>query len=126
MYFSPVILLLIAALMLALALGTRPYSYYEFLRIFVFLVCGYSSWFALRVQNRRIVPFLLACLAIMFNPIWRIRMALAQWRWFDALSAVVLAAFAIMMWQRAESKTADPESDEARERLRENKDSSGR
>jgi hypothetical protein len=91
-------------ILLALAFTTRwPYGFYTFLRI---AVCATAVWLAVEAYQFRKTPlaWVLAGLAVLFNPLVPIYMRRTQWRWFDFLALLVLAiSVGIVRPRRAEA-----------------------
>lgn len=82
---------IVAGLMLLIALGDHPYSYYQLLRI---IVCGASiflTWYFMQAKIEWlgwafIVP------AILFNPIFPIYMDKSTWQLFDLVFGIAFLA----------------------------------
>jgi hypothetical protein len=75
------------------ALQYLPYGYYTVTRIVVFLGAGFGAyWFA---QKRLTLPALVAAgAAILFNPIFPMRMRRAEWHTFDIWTGLILLGLA--------------------------------
>ena len=91
-------------ILLVLAVTIRwPYGFYTFLRS---VVCATAVWLAFEAYQFRKTPlaWVLALLAILFNPLIPIYMRRMQWRWFDFLALLVLAiSVVILRPKRAEA-----------------------
>jgi len=81
----------IAAALLFWALARHRYDYYVLLR---FVTCGaaaHSSYLAFE-QRRRTWPWLLAALALLFNPVFPVHLGRDVWKVVDVLVALFLLA----------------------------------
>lgn len=80
---------LIAAILLVIALAPMPYGYYQVLRI---VVCGLSCYGAYLAYNAEshIWMWLLAGIAILFNPIFPIYLERDLWNVIDLVTAATL------------------------------------
>lgn len=81
----------IAGLMLLIALGDQPYSYYQLLRI---IICGASIflvWYFIQVKIEWL-GWLFIVPAILFNPILPIYMDKTTWQLWDLVFGVVFLA----------------------------------
>jgi hypothetical protein len=76
----------IAALMLLVAVGDRPYDYYQLLR---FVVCGagaYIAWLSYHSKYPWAV-WLFGFVAILFNPLAPVHLSRATWGLLDLVCA---------------------------------------
>lgn len=83
--------LFLVAVALAVAALPLPYAYYQLLR---WVACAAFCWAAWSARSSSAWPWLLALLAVLFNPLVPIRMSKGAWVVADIAAAVVLAAFA--------------------------------
>lgn len=77
-----------AGLMLLLALGDHPYSYYQILRI---VVCGASIfliWYFIQAKIEWL-GWVFIIPAILFNPVFPIYMEKSTWQFLDLLFGVM-------------------------------------
>jgi len=77
---------LIAAVMLLVALGHRPYAYYQVLR---FVVCGAAIFmivYSSKMKRPEMVCIFGIC-AVLFNPIMPIHMSRESWATWDMIAA---------------------------------------
>src|SRR5256885_215532 len=83
------------ALLVGAAVGRWPYGYYTLLRL---IVCGtviYLAFIASEAKSRGwAITFVL--LALLFNPVFIVRMHRADWRLFDIAAAIVIATAAAL------------------------------
>lgn len=83
-WFAPVTLVL-------LALFPLPYPYYVFLRIFMFVSCGflaYQQWAEESIIDKWVL--ILCALAILYNPILRISLTREIWSVLNVLTAAAI------------------------------------
>lgn len=81
----------VAGLMLLIALGDLPYSYYQLLRI---VVCGVSIfliWYFIQVKIEWL-GWLFIVPAILFNPIFPVYMDKSAWQLLDLVFGVAFIA----------------------------------
>lgn len=98
-YQISTVLRLVSGVMLVLALGYRPYSYYIILRWVVSGSSFYSGWVFsnLKRSNWAWVFFIVG---ILFNPIFPVYLNKGTWQLIDIISAVVLS-FSLVQKQNA-------------------------
>ena len=94
------------------ALQYLPYGYYSVIRIVVCLGAGYGAWW-LAKASRPIQALLAAGAAILFNPIFPMRMRRTDWHTFDLWTGVILLALAVYAyrlsaWNRAQRPPSPP------------------
>ena len=85
-----------AGLLLLAAFGTRPYSFYVFLRIVVCLIAIYSAVKAMEM-NRIVWTWIMAGVAIVFNPVLPLRMHKSDWKIFNVISAGIFVAWMVVI-----------------------------
>lgn len=88
---AAVILLLIAAP------GEMPYGYYTFLRIFL---CGWGIFTGCKAlgSGSRIVTLLAFCVAILFNPVFKVELESEEWVKVDVASMMLVAGLEIVLY----------------------------
>ena len=74
--------------MLFLALADNPYSYYQILRWVVAGTAGYSAYLAY-LQKKTIWVWILAIIAILFNPISSFHFDRETWSMLNVISAII-------------------------------------
>jgi hypothetical protein len=79
-------------LMIVIFIGilNQPYSYYQFLRIFVFIISIILTIHGFRKVNKTGFEYLYIGLAILFNPIFPIYLTKEVWVIFDIISVISL------------------------------------
>jgi hypothetical protein len=77
------------ATLLILALANLPYGYYQFLRIAVFVSASVLAWRISKAEGMVTWIFVMAGLALLFNPIFIIHFQRDEWAWIDVVSALV-------------------------------------
>ncbi|KQU13009.1 hypothetical protein ASG65_11705 [Bacillus sp. Leaf13] len=79
-------------LMVSIFLGilNQPYSYYEFLRVFVFIISIVLTIQAFRKVNKTGFEYLYLAMTILFNPIIPIYLSKDVWVIFDVLTIISL------------------------------------
>ena len=87
-YIFSVILRLICGVMLFLALGYHPYSYYILLRWVVFGSSFYSGWVFSQLKNHGWAWFFFI-VGILFNPIMPVYLNRSTWQVIDLISGVI-------------------------------------
>jgi len=85
----PIVVIYIAAALLLLGAAPLPYGYYTLLRL---VATGVFIWAAIiSYQNQyKIIPWVFALLAILFNPIIKIYLPKDVWVFIDIGSAIFL------------------------------------
>jgi hypothetical protein len=80
--------LAVSMIMLALAAGAEwPYGFYQLLRL---VVCGTAVYVVVQTMNQRQYwPWVMAGIAILFNPVFPISFELEQWQAIDLVVAIV-------------------------------------
>jgi FtsH-binding integral membrane protein len=80
------------ALIITILVGIsrQPYAYYEFLRVFVFLVSIFLCIESFKKTIKNGFEYLYLCIAILFNPIFPIYMSKEVWVIFDWASAILI------------------------------------
>ena len=83
------ILRFVSSIMLLLALGYHPYSYYIMLRWVVFVSSFYSVWVLSKLgrQKRWTIFFLIS--GVLFNPIIPIHLSRSIWQPIDVIFAII-------------------------------------
>ncbi len=70
------------------ALGSWPYSYYQFLRWLVLGIGGYSAYLAYNYE-KKIWAIIFGVIAILFNPIIPFYLSKDTWQIIDVVVAIV-------------------------------------
>jgi ribosome-associated protein len=85
--------LICAGVLLIAAIGQWPYFIYVLLRVFI---CGSSAYIAsrLRSQHRVVLTWVAGAIALLYNPIFPVRMARSDWAAINVFTAVAFIAFA--------------------------------
>ena len=85
--------LLVAGISALWALHRLPYDYYAIIRWLVFAGAGYGAY---EFSRRRVSIAAIACAieAILFNPIFPLRLHRFQWQPIDLVGGVALSRFA--------------------------------
>ena len=98
----PAVLWFLPAFLLVIALGDMPYTFYDILRI---AVCGAAIWLAIHdcELRRRFSAWTAALilLAVLFNPLFPVRMTRAEWAPVDLGAALFLAVHYVSCRRRA-------------------------
>lgn len=87
----PTVVVAVPTLMLCVAFGKLPYSYYQSLR---FIVCAALFWIASALwKGRRHLSSLIFCVvALLYNPIFPLHLIKSSWGWINAATIVLLLA----------------------------------
>lgn len=87
----PAVVWLAPAVLLVLALGSWPYSFFQLLRIVVCAASGFLAWHQWRLV-KRLSGWTVALMGIclLFNPVFPIHLTREIWAVFDLATAVVL------------------------------------
>jgi hypothetical protein len=84
--------------MLLMASASRwPEGFYELLRI---VVCGTAAYVVVRTWNGRVWPWVMAGIAILFNPVMPISFSRSDWQPIDLMTGFVMLAALWMMRPR--------------------------
>ena len=86
--------LLIPVVLLLGALGDWPYSYYQLLRWTVFGTTAYAGYLSYESGSKN-WALILACIAVLFNPIAPFYLSKDTWQLFDAITALLIISFVI-------------------------------
>jgi len=78
---------LLAAVILFGALGSWPYSYYQFLRWTILIIGGYCAYKYFKL-DRKILAIIFGVIAILFNPIAPFYLQRETWQCFDVAAAL--------------------------------------
>jgi len=78
----------IIMLLLAIPSGFMPYGYYQFLRIAITILAGYLCFLSYE-QKKQSWSIIMAGIAILFNPIFRIYLSKSTWALWDFVAAVI-------------------------------------
>lgn len=81
---------ILAVLFLLGALGSWPYSYYQFLRWLILGVGGYSAYLAYN-SGRKIWTGIFGIIAVLFNPIIPFYLQKDTWQFIDVATAVIFS-----------------------------------
>lgn len=102
--------LLVAATALFFALvPSLPYGYFQLLR---FLVCGVSCYGAFMAMERsnKTWMWLFICLAVLFNPIIKIRFDREIWQVIDAAAGLLFGVTAVQFRKQPAPSPSDTQS----------------
>lgn len=88
-YKTSIVLCLISVVMLFLALGYHPYSYYIILRWVVSGSSFYSGWVSSKL-NRSNWSWAFFIIGILFNPIFPVYLDRSTWQIIDLISGVII------------------------------------
>jgi TPR repeat protein len=82
-----------------------PYLYYVLLRVLVSGTSGYSSYRA-HIEGRAAWTWILGTIALLFNPLFPMRMARSDWGTLNIITAVVMISYLILpsVWSRLWAK----------------------
>jgi len=80
---------IIAIIMLFWALADNPYGYYQILRWVVAGVTGYSAYLSYR-QDKKAWTWIMAIIAVLFNPIAPIYLNREIWSVLDVIVAAII------------------------------------
>lgn len=89
----PPIVIYIASALLALGAAPLPYGYYMFLRLVACGVFAFAAYISF-TKRGRVLPYIYACLALLFNPIIKVHLPKEAWTVVDLASAALLLATA--------------------------------
>lgn len=89
-YKTSLIVRLISGVMLLLAVGKHPYSYYAILRWIVSGSSLYSGWVLSKLQSHNWAWFFFM-VGILFNPIFPVYLDRSTWQVIDIIIAAVFA-----------------------------------
>ena len=88
-YKASVFLRFISGVLLLLALGYHPYSYYIILRWVVSSSSLYSGWILSKLKSSN-WAWILFIVGILFNPIFPVYLDRSTWQVIDIVSAIIL------------------------------------
>jgi len=88
-------LFLTALLLIATFVDDLPYGYFQYLRFAAFLGFGWLAYHEI-TEKRPFTGVLALALAILFNPILKIRLKRSDWETMDGLTAFYLALWLIV------------------------------
>lgn len=86
----PNIILLANSILLFLATGRHPYSYYSTLRWIVFGSMAYLVYHTLESETRKLAVPLYVGIGVVFNPVLPIYMNRSAWFWVDIIVGIGL------------------------------------
>lgn len=81
----------ISIILLIMAVGDHPYSYFEWLRLIVCATSVYGIYIEIN-NGRNPVAILFGIIAVLFNPVLPVHLSRATWLGLDLLAALVLAS----------------------------------
>ena len=81
----------VVIVMLVVATGSYPYSFYQILRWVVCATAAYDAY-ALYMSKRNFLLWPFVGIAVLFNPVAPIYMSRATWQVFDLLAAFIFLA----------------------------------
>lgn len=114
---------LLAAVMLVIAVGKHPYSYYTLMRFVVCLVAAYGAFLASeRRQQGWLCTF--GVLALLFNPFIPVRLDRSTWAVLDVAAAIAFGASLInrRLVDQTEIQSPTPPLTRARDQVQERVD----
>ena len=85
---------LVAGIVLFIALGSLPYSYYQLLRFFVCGVGAYGAYLAYQ-QKKMGWIWVLGAIALLFNPFAKFYLGKEAWKIADLVTGVVFIVYFI-------------------------------
>ena len=91
-----IVIRVVTSVLLFIALGDHPYSYYRFLRLFTFVVCCYGFYKAFAIRNK-IFSWLFGIIVFLFNPIYPLYFNKELWHIIDVISGIILLASIILL-----------------------------
>jgi len=85
---------LVCAGLLAFGVLPLPYGYYQALRAVVFLIAGFAAFFEWD-RNKAATGwvYVLACMAVLWNPFFPVHLSKAVWIIFDLAGAAIMYAY---------------------------------
>ncbi len=85
---------ILAGILLLIALGSRPYSYYQFLRWVIMAIASYSAYKAYE-DGKSGWAWIMGIIAVLFNPIAPFYLKRDTWQLIDLVAAAIffVAAF---------------------------------
>jgi len=104
-------LLLTALLLIATFVDNLPYGFFQYLRVAAFLGFGWLAYHEM-VEKRPFTCIVAIGLAILFNPILKIRLERSDWETMDGLTAfylilwLVIGGIALIIKKRRSKKRA--------------------
>lgn len=90
---------LISSVLLFLAIGNHPYSYFIVLRWIVFLSSLYSGWLVSKMQQHN-WSWIFFIVGILFNPIFPVYLDRSTWQIIDIIVAVIFIASLIKNYRK--------------------------
>ena len=81
---------ILAIILLLIAIGNHPYSYYQFLRWFILATAGYSAYIAYN-QQKIGWAWIFGTIALLFNPIFPFYLQKDTWQFIDGIVAVIFS-----------------------------------
>lgn len=80
----------LAILLLLVAIGNHPYSYYQFLRWSILIIAGYSAYLAYN-KLKMGWAWVFGIIALLFNPIFPFYLQKETWQFIDVVVAVIFS-----------------------------------
>ncbi len=84
-----IIIKIIITLLLLLALLNMPYWYYQLLKVILFVAFGYLAFIEFR-NDVSLFPFIFLVFALVFSPIFNLKLGREGWNVVDIIAALVL------------------------------------
>lgn len=81
---------IILIILILIGILNQPYSYYEFLRVIVFIISIILALHALRNSNKTGFEYLYIAMAILYNPIFPVYLSKDTWVIFNVLTIIPL------------------------------------
>lgn len=80
---------ILGIIVLIVAVGNHPYSYYQLLRWAIMIISGYSAYLA--NENKNITwAWIFGIIAILFNPIFPFYFSKNTWQVIDIITTIIL------------------------------------
>ncbi len=97
---------IVSSLLLFLAVGDHPYSYFTTLRWITCAVSVYGAYLSYKGE-RLYVVISLGVIAVLFNPIIPIHMGKSTWQLIDIVVGLIMLISPIFIWKRNASIPTD-------------------
>lgn len=103
MQLPPKAIFIIPAVMMAVAVLPMPYGYYQFLRLVTVVAAGWIAAYFWS-ENRLAWASSIGCVALLFNPVFRISLDREMWAPLNIIAAALLLA--AMVFNRSKVNNA--------------------
>lgn len=91
---------ILGVIILILALGTHPYSYYQFLRWVITILGVYSAYLTYEQKDMTWV-WIFGIIAVLFNPIAPFYLQKETWQTIDVITAIVITVNIYKSYKKA-------------------------